>query len=319
MKFSLSSKSVLTALVVSSLPLLGLALQTAADTNQDSGSSRATVNIEANSVQQQSTGRRVALVIGNAEYYVEVGRLSNPVNDAIDMATALEGLGFDKVILQTNSNLREMKEGLDEYYEAVRNGYAGVFYYAGHGIQSEGENFLIPIDARLSTEGDLQYEALPLGQVLSRMDEAESRINIVILDACRNNPFDRNWRSVSSRGLATVEAAAGFFIAYATEPGGVASDGTGRNGTFTSALLSLIRTPDIEVETLFKQVRASVHNSTHGEQTPWDASSLIGNFAFNSTSEFQEGIEIAPASNTTRSPVPPDEVCLASVCTGLPQ
>ena len=222
--------------------------------------------------------RRVALLIGNSNY--TASPLRNPSNDAKDMGKVLEDLNFDRVIVVLNANLEEMESAVHEFYTELHQGSVGVFYYAGHGIQSQGENYLIPVDADIRLETDLRYKALPLGVVLNRIDEASNDVTIVILDACRNNPFARSWRS-SVSGLASVDAPKGVFIAYATAPGSVAGDGEGRNGTFTQALLQHIRTPGLVVEQLFKEVRIAVQAVTAEQQIPWDSSSLTGDFSFN--------------------------------------
>ena len=221
--------------------------------------------------------RRVALLIGNSNY--KASPLRNPSNDAKDMGQVLEDLNFDRVILVLDANLQEMDSAVNEFYTELGRGSVGVFYYAGHGIQSHGENYLIPVDAEIALETDLRYKALPLGLVLNRIDDASNDVSIVILDACRNNPFSRSWRS-SASGLATVDAPKGVFIAYATAPGSVAGDGEGRNGTFTQALLKYIRTPGLTVEELFKDVRVEVQSVTRERQIPWDSSSLTGDFSF---------------------------------------
>lgn len=278
----------------------------------------ATVGFEPLETPVPANGRRVALVIGNANYQA-VGVLRNPVNDAQDMASSLESLGFE-VILQTDASLQEMEEALREFFTAIRQGSVGVFYYAGHGIQSGGENYLIPVDAEIEIESHLRYEAMALGEVLDYMEDANNRINIVILDACRNNPFARSWRSMQ-RGLATIDAAEGVLLAYATAPGDVAADGVGRNGTFTASLLEYITSPGIDVEQLFKQVREDVWNETNGAQVPWTSSSLIGDFSFQPSSSPSSpllGNPIAPLNfqeaprSTPRQPAP--LVCAGSVC-----
>ena len=245
-------------------------------------------------VKSQHTGRdqRVALIIGNGEY--QAGNpLRNPPNDAMDVATAFRELGFSEVIVETDATLREMDSALDRFSQALGSGSIGVFYYAGHGIQSEGENYLIPVDATIDVEQDLRYEALPLGKIMGRMEDAGNDINIVILDASRNNPFGRSWRSTGTvgGGLATVDTTEGALIAYATSPGNVAADGDGRNGTFTAALLEHLREPGLDVELMLKRVRATVKTKTEERQIPWTSSSLVGDFSFN------------PSSNAGSSPV----------------
>lgn len=240
---------------------------------------RPRAGIEVRPGDRVANGRRVALVIGNADYTTGGKPLKNPVNDATDMAAAFEELGFDKVIAIADASLREMNDALNDFSNELRAGSVGVFYYAGHGMQSDGENYLIPVDADLQSESDIPYETLPLGKVLGRMEDAGNRLNIVILDACRDNPFSRRWRSARSQGLAEVKAR-GALIVYATAPGDVADDGEGRNGTFTEALLERIHTPGQDVELMLRDVRRAVSAETAGRQLPWTSSSLVGEFSF---------------------------------------
>jgi WD40 repeat protein len=250
---------------------------------------------------QQAKPYRLALVIGNAAYQ-QVGELQNPVNDANDMAKTLTELGFE-VIIRTDANLRDMESALDEFHLKLRKGGGiGVFFYAGHGMQVDGENYLIPVDAKLATKTDTVYETLPVGKVLGRMEEAENDANIIMLDACRNNPFGRSWSRSAARGLAQVTAPTGSFIAYATAPGNVAADGTGRNGTFTEHILKYLKTPNLSIENLFKQVRQGVATVTGKKQVPWDSSSLIGEFSFNPASETSD----SPPIQTYQPPANPE-------------
>ncbi|NES80564.1 MAG: peptidase C14 [Moorea sp. SIO2B7] len=193
-------------------------------------------------------------------------------------------MGFE-VILVTDSNLTQMQDALNQFSSALYQGSVGVFYYAGHGVQSQGENYLIPVDATIESEEQLQNQALQLKNILQVMEAAKSKTNIVILDACRDNPIRSSEQKptipVQQQGLATVTAAEGFFIAYATAPGKVALDGATRNSPFTSALKKHITTPGLSIENLFKNVRVEVKNTTNNRQIPWDASSLIGDFTFN--------------------------------------
>jgi uncharacterized caspase-like protein len=220
--------------------------------------------------------QRVALVIGNAEY--AIGRLSNPVHDAADMATLLRQLRFAVTVLR-NANLRTMQKAVRTFSRQLRQGGTGLFYYAGHGMQVNGENYLIPLGASIDRIQDVPYEALPVGRILGAMEDAANPTNILILDACRDNPFARTWRSYR-RGLAVVQAVRGSLIAYATAPGEVAYDGDGRNGLYTSYLLRYLPTPGLSVEEVFKRVRAGVVRDTKGQQVPWESSSLIGDFSF---------------------------------------
>jgi len=252
--------------------------------------------------------KRIALVIGNANY--QVGKLDTPLNDATDMANALKELGFE-VILLKDSSKRQMDDALDQFTTRINQGYVGLFYYAGHGMEVEGENYLIPVNAQIKAEKDIQYESMPLGKILGRMEGAGNRINIVILDACRDNPFRKFWRS-SSRGLtAPVQAASGTLIAFATAPGKVASDGTGRNGLFTSYLLKYIKTPNMEVDLMLRKVRSDVAQNTKDYQVPWTSSSLIGEFAFNQKTE-------TTPPPVTSSPVPNPSPSIAIVPTPKP-
>jgi hypothetical protein len=252
--------------------------------------------------------KRIALVIGNANY--QVGKLDTPLNDATDMANALKELGFE-VILLKDSSKRQMDDALDQFFTRINQGYVGLFYYAGHGMEVEGENYLIPVNAQIKAEKDIQYESMPLGKILGRMEGAGNRINIVILDACRDNPFRKFWRS-SSRGLtAPVQAASGTLIAFATAPGKVASDGTGRNGLFTSYLLKYIKTPNMEVDLMLRKVRSDVAQNTKDYQVPWTSSSLIGEFAFNQKTE-------TTPPPVTSSPVPNPSPSIAIVPTPKP-
>jgi uncharacterized caspase-like protein/regulator of sirC expression with transglutaminase-like and TPR domain len=244
--------------------------------------------------------KRTALVIGNSNYQ-ETGQLPNPVNDATDMAQVLRELGFD-VILLKDANLSQMGEALDEFHAKLLEGGVGVFYYAGHGMQLDSENYLIPIDAKLERKQDTPYEAQALGKILGAMEDAANNVNIIIIDACRNKPFNRGWqRSSQAEGLAPVQAVRGSYIAYATAPGDVADDGKGRNGTFTAQILKHIKTPNLSVEEMFKRVRQGVLEDTNNQQIPWDSSSLVGEFSFNQTSTSVATSTLAPESTTSTS------------------
>ncbi|MGI9107121.1 MAG: caspase family protein [Pyrinomonadaceae bacterium] len=220
--------------------------------------------------------QRVALVIGNSAY--ASAPLKNPVNDARDIAQALRELGFE-VIYRENVNQNDMKRAIRMFGERTKTGGTRLFYYAGHGVQAKGENYLIPIGADFNNEQEVEYETVNLGLVLAQMEEVKNSINIVVLDACRNNPFVKSTRS-ASRGLASVDAPTGTLIAYATAPGSVASDGTANNGIYTQELLRYMRMPGVSVEEIFKRIRISVRDKTQGKQTPWESSSLTGDFFF---------------------------------------
>ncbi|MCE9571512.1 MAG: caspase family protein, partial [Rhodocyclales bacterium] len=219
--------------------------------------------------------QKVALIIGNAAY--PTSRLRNPVNDAKAMAEKLRALGFD-VVLRTDTTQRDMTRAISQFGQKLVLGSVGLFYYAGHGMQVRGKNFLIPIDAEIETEGSVSSEAVDVDQVLNQLGPA--RLSMVILDACRNNPFERKFRSSGGGGLAQIDAPTGTLLAYATAPGKVAADGTGNNGVYTEALLKALDMPGLKVEDVFKQVRINVLKSSDNQQTPWESSSLTGEFYF---------------------------------------
>jgi cyclophilin family peptidyl-prolyl cis-trans isomerase len=238
---------------------------------------------------------RTALVIGNAAY--TEGRLNNPVNDATAIAAALQEMGFQVTVLR-DADLRAIDDAVNTFSNKLRQGGVGLFYFAGHGLQVQGENYLVPIGARIDREQDVKYAAVPVGRVLGALEDAGNNLNIIILDACRNNPFSRSFRS-SQMGLAQVQAVTGSLIAYATAPGSVAADGTGSNGVYTSHLLKNMRMPGVPIEQVFKNVRIGVKQETGGKQIPWEASSLTGDFMFiPSTQQISSGqmTQSAPVS-----------------------
>ncbi|MBI5519350.1 MAG: caspase family protein [Desulfovibrio sp.] len=217
---------------------------------------------------------RYALVIGNSAYGDKP--LKNPANDARDVALALANLGFE-VQLKTDVGLRAMEEAIRDFGLKLKRGGVGLFYYAGHGVQVQGLNYLVPIGARMGSESDAKYECVDAGRVLGKMEDAGNELNIVILDACRNNPFTRAFRSVD-QGLARMDAPTGSLVAYATAPNSVASDGSGKNGLYTKYLLDNLATPGIPIEEVFKRVRIGVMMETGKKQVPWESSSLAGYF-----------------------------------------
>jgi Caspase domain/Concanavalin A-like lectin/glucanases superfamily len=221
--------------------------------------------------------RRIALVIGNGAY--KSSPLANPVNDANDMAAALKNCNF-KVMKSINASRREMRKAIRKFGIEINKGAVGLFYYAGHGIQVDGENYLVPVNAAVYTEAEVEDECLKVSSVLRQMESAGNRLNIIILDACRDNPFGRSFRS-SNMGLAKMDAPTGSILAYATAPGSVAADGTGGNGLYTSMLLKHIMEPNLTIERVFKRVRIDVVNASGKRQTPWEVSSLMGDFYFN--------------------------------------
>jgi TPR repeat protein len=224
--------------------------------------------------------KRVALVIGNSNY--QVGPLRNPVNDAQDISGVLRTLGFT-VQTKTNVNHLEMEEAVNRFVQEIQNGDVALFYFSGHGIQVKGENYLIPLGGSVASETDVRFKTLNAGLVLGKMEESRNRTNIVILDACRNNPFKGLFRSPST-GLSKMDAPKGTFIAYATSPDSVAADGTERNSPYTKHLIEALKMRDIPIELAFKQVARAVNKETGGQQTPWISSSLLDDFYCNPSS-----------------------------------
>ena len=220
---------------------------------------------------------RVALVIGNASYIT--GPLKNTANDAHAMAKVLENSGFEVLLRENVPNQNEMKKVVREFGMKLKTGGTALFYYAGHGMQVKGFNYLIPTQAVMNIEQEIEYEALDVGFVLAYMESARSDVNIVILDACRNNPFARSFRD-TKQGLSSMVAPTGTLIAYSTSPGSIASDGDQEYGLYTQSLLKQMQRPGLKVEDVFKNVRAEVLERSNGSQIPWESSSLVGDFYF---------------------------------------
>lgn len=228
---------------------------------------------------QAAAEQRVALVIGNGAY--EAQPLDNPPNDAALMAETLREVGFE-VVEEINADGRRMKRAVRKFGRLLSEAgedAVGFVFYAGHGIQSKGENYMIPVDAQIQDALDVELEGVPASTVLSSLDQAGNRLNIVVMDACRNNPYKAVTRSAGS-GLARMDAPSGTLIAYSTAPGKVAADGRGRNSPYTHALSRSIQTPGAKVEDVFKSVRVAVMDRTNGAQVPWESSSLTGDFYF---------------------------------------
>lgn len=226
----------------------------------------------------QTQGKRVALLIGNNNY--ATAPLVNAVNDARDLSEVLKELGF-KTIIKENTTRQDIAVALRDFARELDGAEAALFFYAGHAMQFKDRNFLIPVDADMKSEEDVTFSSVELSQVFDRMERARTRFNFIVLDACRDNPFASAFK-VSSAGLAQIaNAPSGTLVAYATAPGSVAADGYGRNGVYTKHILSQIKVPDLPVEIMFKRVREAVERETRRLQTPWDVSSLKGDFAFN--------------------------------------
>ncbi|HTT11601.1 MAG TPA: caspase family protein [Burkholderiaceae bacterium] len=224
------------------------------------------------------TEDRLALVIGNAAY--RISPLDNPVNDARLIGSQLEQAGF-KVLRYENLDRNAMTRAMREFGDRLTDRTIAVFYYAGHALQLRDRNFLVPIEAEIRNEDEIEMASVDVGFILGRMASAHSRINIVILDACRNNPFAGKTRP--AHGLAQMEAPVGTLLAFATAPGKVSEDGVdtnSQNSLYTAQIAKYLLTPGLPVETLFKRVREAVVRGTNGSQVPWENSSLLGEFAF---------------------------------------
>ena len=244
-------------------------------------SPRPAVPTESAAVVRPVTGPRVALVVGNGRYAGGLGALTNPANDARLVANALRAAGFD-VELVVDADQRAMKQAISRLGNRAAKAGAGataLFYYAGHGIQSKGVNFLVPVGANLTNEADLELDAVAADAVLSQMETAGSATSIVILDACRNMPLARATRA-GTRGLARMDAQGGSFVAYSTAPGQEAVDGTGSNSPFATAFATEIGKAGQPIQTVFQNIRQSVLLATDRKQRPWESSSLEENFYF---------------------------------------
>ena len=228
--------------------------------------------------------KRYALVIGVSNYNKDIGLLKNPVNDASDIARELEDSHFE-VQLLTNATYGQIRAALMRFKEKLDGGdpenTVGLFYFAGHGLSYDDENYLVPVDAQVQFEDDIPRYCFPIQRmVLNNMERSQTRMNIVILDACRNNPFPSVNRSLGGSGLKEMKRARGTFVAYATAPGSVASDGTGRNGLYTQELVKALKKPGLTIEQVFKEVRANVLRLSGNRQNTWDSSNIVGEFHF---------------------------------------
>lgn len=230
------------------------------------------------SFEYEERGKRYALVMGNADYDPAIGRLKNSVNDAVDIGKKLKKLDFE-VSLVTDSNLQNMEQSVEALARKLKEHDTVLFYYAGHGVALEGENYLLPTKMGISDAVDVRYKSLNLSYVLDKLDRGSSGVTMVVLDACRNNPFPVS-RGAARKGLVPASGPVGTIIAYSTAPGDVAIDGAGRNGLYTKHLLNYMDKPNIKLEDVFKKVRVAVEGETQGSQVPWENSSLKGDFYF---------------------------------------
>jgi uncharacterized caspase-like protein len=220
----------------------------------------------------QAAEGRLALVIGNGAY--KEMPLRNPANDAAAVAQKLRQLGFE-VTLARDAGQAEMRRAFAGFADRLGPESTGLLFYAGHGLQVRGRNYLVPVDAAVSSEARVVMEAIDLDLVLDRMAQSGARVNVAILDACRNNPFERSMRGAAP-GLAQLVAPEGLLVAYATAPGRMAQDGDGEHGLYTGALLRHIDRPGLKIEDVLKRVRADVVRASDGQQVPWESSSLVG-------------------------------------------
>jgi uncharacterized caspase-like protein len=239
---------------------------------------------------------RQALVIGNSKYASTP--LTNPANDATAVARALERAGF-KVELRIDADQKQMDSAIRAFGDRLRADTVGLFYFAGHGVQVKGRNFLLPVGSEIQREDEVPFKAIDAQQVLGKMEAAKNRLNVVILDACRDNPFARASRSAGGAGLSQMDAPSGSLVAFATGPGNVASDGKGANGLYTQHLLANMERPGLPVEEVFKRTRLGVRLDSRGQQVPWENTSLEGDFYF---------FPAAPGSKPVATLPPPPSV-----------
>ena len=224
----------------------------------------------------QPMSKRLALVVGNANY--KTRPLRNPRNDADDVSNALKANGFQVIDLR-DASLQQMRNGVRQFGDRLINNDVGLVYYSGHGVEVKGRNYFIPVNADIMREDEIADQGLDVSLILEKMNTAGKGVNILIVDACRDDPFGRSFRS-SSRGLAQMDAPRGTIIAYATSPGKVASDGDGRNSPYTKNLVKAMQQPNKPIEQVFKEVRRAVQEETKNLQTPWENTSLSGDFYF---------------------------------------
>lgn len=229
----------------------------------------------------QASEARIALVIGNSTY-AHTTSLRNPKNDADLIEQSLKASGFT-VHKHVDLSFKGMRRAIRAFAEDIdkkgSKNVVALVYYAGHGLQVDGTNYLVPVDAKIDRESDVSIETLSLSDMMGAIEQSRARINIVILDACRDNPYQRGFRS-TARGLARVDAPTGSLVGYATSPGDTAADGEGRNSPYAQALAKAIQIKGAPIEQVFKRVRIAVNKQTKGRQVPWESSSLTGDFFF---------------------------------------
>ncbi len=261
-----------------------------------------------------STGDRVALVIGNAAYK-NATPLSNTINDAAVMADALKSLGFDLVggKAQTNLDKSGLENVIRKFGEAIRGKRVAFLYYSGHGAQVDGRNFLIPTSANVVSKTDVKYELVDVDNVLDDMNASGTKVNIIVLDACRNNPFGEKGLRGMGSGLAVMDAPSGTLVAYATGPGKTAADGTGKNSPYTESLARIITEPGLDIEDVFREVGKDVQAKTGGVQVPWKMDSLTEKFSFKVTIQLEGTIQMAGGPGPASVPPKPETPKTGSV------
>ena len=248
--------------------------------------------------------KRVALVIGNSAYR-NVQHLRNPVNDAADMAAVLASIGFNVKHLSDLDRVA-MEEAIADFSTMAVGADIGLVFYAGHGIEVDRRNYLIPVDAKLATDRRVPFETVSLDYLLAALDGVKG-VRIVLLDSCRNNPFSTSMKVTSSsrsvgRGLSRVEAAKGTLIGFAAREGTIAADGQGRNSPYTAALLGILKQPGLEIGLMFREVRDRVLAATNNEQEPFVSASL------SSKTIYLVPPTVAPLPSPRPEPVPQLEV-----------
>jgi len=254
----------------------------------------------------KSSENRVALVIGNAAY--GASPLKNPVNDARAIATKLEKLGFT-VVKRENLTTKQIGATLREFRSRLSPGAEALFFYAGHGLQVKGVNYLPAVDADISSEEDVPNQSINVSQLLEIMDDSKTRLNLLFLDACRNNPFTRRFRSAGG-GLAKIEAPSGTKISFATRPGSVAADGEGSNGLYTEHLLRVMEQRGLPIEQALKKVYSGVKQASKGAQEPWEEGTIEGEFYFQAGSGGTSALSVNFPQASVSAPVAIDAVVI---------
>ena len=229
--------------------------------------------------------KRLALLIGVSNYK-NTTKLKNPLNDVNSMANVLSKLGFE-IKTCKDVSFQGFKMALNEFAVKLNDYEIGLFYFAGHGLQVKGKNYLVPSDANPINENQVEFNCIDANQILSLMSSANNHTNLIILDACRNNPFERSWqRSLTVQGLSYMSAPYGTLIAYSTAPDKTASDGEGDNGLYTSVLVDEILSPNLTILQVLQNVRTKLIQISHGNQVPWESTSLLNDFVFNDNRYF---------------------------------